>query len=342
MTQSLRRLAEQSSRSGEPARGGDGDQPSYYDFLSEEPPVAQCILRLSEFRPPIEDLLDSTECRITCASTVLEETDGLTPIVTTILPLRQNDLDVLSVLPEPYEDGQGSSAADLSSSDISPAVDAVKDLTSDPANSLDDTEYSLPFVQPAAAELRNNILRDIGKPTSNDPGSVIVLVSIQADEDAMAVFATLSAALVGTIPGEVVAIDATVGTLGCDGASSKRGHGFTSLIDGTRELDDVLQESDTAGLLHVTAGLDKGTVLAADPAAVEKLLQACRGGFPVTLLNGGQWQNPFLPHILSRADGVYLLVRANVTEQEIAAQALKHFDRLGAHVRGCILVGADS
>jgi hypothetical protein len=209
------------------------------------------------------------------------------------------------------------------------------------------------WVPPAIAALRNAVTKDVGQRTEGAPGRVIVLVSIQADEDTAATFQALATALVGTCPGDVLAINAAVGTPPAPlispsslkngpksskmAASARLEHGFTSLLDGTRELHHVLQESDTEGVKRVPLGPDKGPIQAADAAAIARALQDSRGGFPFTVIHGGSWQNAFLPLLARTADAVYLVIRANVTEQDVARSALEHFDGLGIHVRGCIV-----
>jgi Mrp family chromosome partitioning ATPase len=116
-------------------------------------------------------------------------------------------------------------------------------------------------------------------------------------------------------------------------------HGFTSLIDGTRTVEDVVIPPPTPGVTIIPSGLNKGSDQAVDSSAIGKVVADCRGRFAFTVVNGGPWENKHLPPVAQSADAVYLVVRANVTEQQTARQALKHFDRPGVRLRGCIVAG---
>lgn len=196
------------------------------------------------------------------------------------------------------------------------------------------------YVPPAMVDLRTAILNEIGQPAADEDGKVVVLVSVQADKDTKAASAALTCALVGTGPRDVLSLDAAPpAATGAKKPSAGRLHGFTSLIDGTRNLEDVIVPAGTPGLAIIPSGLDKGSEQAFDPSAVERALADCRSRFAFTVVNGGPWQNNRLPCIAQSADAVYLVVRANFTEQEAAKQAVKLLDSMGLNVRGCILTG---
>jgi hypothetical protein len=107
-------------------------------------------------------------------------------------------------------------------------------------------------------------------------------------------------------------------------------------------VEDVIVQAVTPGVAIIPAGLDKGVDQAFDPAALKRAVTDCRSRFALTVVHGGPWQNAHLPGVAQTADAVYLVVRANVTEQETAKQALRQLDRPGVHVRGCIMAGAVS
>jgi Mrp family chromosome partitioning ATPase len=191
------------------------------------------------------------------------------------------------------------------------------------------------------ADLCAAIFSDVGQPAAGEAGKVVVLVSVQADRDTRAASKALSTAILNLSEGEVLSMDAA----GAGAPTSKKPaavklHGFTSLIDGTRALQDVIVEAVAPGVAIIPAGLDKGADQTIDPSAIKRAVADCRSRFAFTVVHGGPWQNELLAGVAQSADALYLVIRANVTEQEIARQALKRLDRPGVHVRGCILAGA--
>jgi Mrp family chromosome partitioning ATPase len=191
------------------------------------------------------------------------------------------------------------------------------------------------------ADLCAAIFNDVGQPAAGEAGKVVVLVSVQADRDTKAASKALSTALLSVCDGAILSVDAA----GAAMSTSKKSpgvklHGFSSLIDGTRAVEDVIVEAVAPGVAIIPAGLDKGADQAVDPAAIKRAVADCRSRFAFTVVHGGPWQNENLTGVAQSADAVYLVIRANVTEQETAKLALKRLDRPGVHVRGCILAGA--
>ena len=197
-------------------------------------------------------------------------------------------------------------------------------------------------IPPAVAKLRNAILQDIGKSAGRDTGGKIVVVAgIQAETDAMAAVASLGRAFAGIGGGEVLVMDASSPPPGGSEELPADDHGLTSLIDGTRKLQDVLAPTPMPGMSFVRRGLAKGTAQVVDQKAVRLMMQDCRAAFAYTIINGGDWQTKQLPLIARLADAFYVVVRSNATDRETAKSAVKFFDGAGVHVRGCILAGPD-
>lgn len=321
--------------------------------------MTQSLKRLAQvnggqgFAPSREVRLDETHTRNTSRITVQEETDEDPSVAeckedpADAQNAVERDEDVRrskpDTVPPAHEEEEGTTDAyKAASKESTPpgspevAIQRQSEWQADvSAAKTSRPSLSLPG---HVVELRDAVIKHVGRSVARS-GKVVVLVSVQAEADAAAGVATLASSL--SDGGEVLIIDASASanTEADYDTKVRDGHGFTSLLDGTRKLQDVLTPHGD-GLRRVHAGLNKGSAQAVDPSAIDALVQECRTRFPFTIISGGDWRAEHLPLVGRSADALYLVVRANVTEQATARTAIDHFDRLGLHVRGCILAGA--
>jgi hypothetical protein len=110
------------------------------------------------------------------------------------------------------------------------------------------------------AELCTAIFSDVGQPATGDEGKVVVLVSVQADKDTKAAAKALSTAMVSLCQGDILSMDAAGPAAAKTKESAARLHGFTSLIDGTRAVEDVIVQAVTPGVAIIPPGSTRGLI----------------------------------------------------------------------------------
>jgi hypothetical protein len=212
---------------------------------------------------------------------------------------------------------------------------------------MDETPGPVTLVEPVAAvrptptrliegyyvHLRDTIL------SQNPSQSPLALLFARVGDvaDASVVVAEFAVALASKTTGEILAVDADLGTQqhGSEGTL-----GFRDVLAGRVDWQECMTATATPRVRFMPAG-------AAPLANVQddhwkNALLKLRGPFAHVLLDGGDVEGSHVPLLSRLAHSTYLLVELGRTARRDAQTAIRLIRRRGGKLGGCILTGAES
>jgi succinoglycan biosynthesis transport protein ExoP len=123
-----------------------------------------------------------------------------------------------------------------------------------------------------------------------------------------------------------------------------RGPGITELVIGQETQDDVVRETSITGLYVVPSGQlppNPSELLGGD--RMRRVLASLAEGYDMVIMDSPPLLAASDGAILATmVDGVVMVVRAGVTEEEAAQQAMQQLGSVGARVVGAVLNDPDS
>ena len=161
-------------------------------------------------------------------------------------------------------------------------------------------------------------------------GKSIGVASCSSKGGASTVAANLAIATSAAVDGEVLLIEASP-------RRRSRRPGWAELIRGESEMDNVLVDSDVAGLARLHAGTEAGPMLV-DPERVKNVVKQLKTRFEFIFIDlpCANELTQCYP-IASALDGVLLVVHANRVSTTNAQRATKELEQAGAHLVGVVL-----
>lgn len=190
------------------------------------------------------------------------------------------------------------------------------------------------------AALWNLLAGDPNRPLRLEIPTVIAFTSANHGEGTSTMALNFSLAFALNSIRKAVLIDAHIGSPSLHEAFGVTGeNGFMELLTGEKSLDEVLVKDRLSPLSFVPAGAGvENPIPLYESPALAAVFKALRERFDVILLDVGPiLRYPDMVVLMSKVDGVILVLQAESTKWEVAQHAKSCLERANVPVLGAIL-----